>query len=222
MIDACHSMLSKAKVKVTPYSDKVEVKQVTLPMIPYDDDSFDAIAFIQVLHHLDNSEDTKEGKYPQLQKALCEARRVLKPNGVILIDTIFPEALFGKLAQVLVPKTSYSVKKQVIPVDHLLLNLESASFRNIKYVVRPNCNMFRSDAFKDIAIFLDPEMKNMTSLQTLLEKNEELEILRAAVKEEKKNGTYEKFEEEFFQEKRTLGTHFTLYAHTSITLVETN
>lgn len=191
-------------------------------MIPYDDDSFDAIAFIQVLHHLDNSEDTKEGKYPQLQKALCEARRVLKPNGVILIDTIFPEALFGKLAQVLVPKTSYSVKKQVIPVDHLLLNLESASFRNIKYVVRPNCNMFRSDAFKDIAIFLDPEMKNMTSLQTLLEKNEELEILRAAVKEEKKNGTHEKFEEEFFQEKRTLGTHFTLYAHTSITLVETN
>ena len=222
MIDACHSMLSKAKVKVAPYSDKVEVKQVTLPMIPYDDDSFDAIAFIQVLHHLDNSEDTKEGKYPQLQKALCEARRVLKPNGVILIDTIFPEALFGKLAQALVPKTSYSVKKQVIPVDHLLLNLESASFRNIKYVVRPNCNMFRSDAFKDIAIFLDPQMKNMTSLQTLLEKNEELEILRAAVKEEKKNGTYEKFEEEFFQEKRTLGTHFTLYAYASITLVETN
>ena len=156
---------------------------------------------IQVLHHLDNSEDTKEGKYPQLERTLCEAHRVLKPNGVILIDTIFPEVLFGKLAQTLVPKTSYSVKKQVIPVDHLLMNLETASFRNIQYVVRPNCNMFRSDAFKDIAIFLDPDMKNMTSLQALLEKNEELEILREAVKEEKKNGTYEKFEEEFFLEK---------------------
>ena len=82
--------------------------------------------------------------------------------------------------------------------------------------------MFCSNAFKDIAIFLDPDMKNMTSLQTLLEKNEELEILRAAVKEEKKNGTYKKFEEEFFQEKRKLGTHFTLYAHASIAFLETN
>ena len=222
MIDACHTMLSKAKVKVTPYSHKVEIKQATLPIIPYDHDSFDAIAFIQVLHHLDNPEDTKEGKYPQLQKTLCEAQRVLKPNGVILIDTILPEVLFGKLAQTLAPKTSYSVKKQFIPVDHLLLNLENASFRNMQYVIRPNCNMFCSNAFKDIAIFLDPDMKNMTSLQTLLEKNEELEILRVAVKEEKKNGTYEKFEEEFFQEKRKLGTHFTLYAHASIAFVETN
>ena len=212
MIDACHNMLSKAKIKVTSYSDKVEVKQATLPVIPYDHDSFDAIAFIQVLHHLDTRENTKEGKYPQLQKTLSEAHRVLKPNGFILIDTTFPEVIFGSLAETLVPKTSSIVKKRFIPTDQLLQSLENARFRNVQYVVRPNCNMFRPDAFKDIAIFLDPDMKDMTSLQTLLEKNEELEILREAVKEEKKNGTYEKFEEEFFLEKRKLGTHFTLYA----------
>lgn len=46
--------------------------------------------------------------------------------------------------------------------------------------------MFRSDAFKDIGTFLVPGMKNMISLETLLENNVEMEILRTAVKQEKK------------------------------------
>ena len=64
MIDAFHSILSKVKIKVTLCNDKVEIKQATLPIIPCDHDSFDAIAFIQVLHHLGAREDTKEGMYP--------------------------------------------------------------------------------------------------------------------------------------------------------------
>ena len=39
-IDACDSMLSKAKIKVTSYSDIAKMKQATLPIIPYDHDSF--------------------------------------------------------------------------------------------------------------------------------------------------------------------------------------
>ena len=123
IIDACHSMLSKVKIKVTLYNDKFEIKQATLPIIPYDHDSFDPTAFTQVLQHLDVREDTNEGTYPRLQKALCEAHRVLKPNGVILIDTTFPEVIFGNLAETLVPKTCCIVKKRFISIDNLIQNL---------------------------------------------------------------------------------------------------
>lgn len=212
MIDASDSMLSKAEEKVKSYSNKVEVKHCSLLNIPYESNSFDAIAFIQVLHHLDVPEDAKEGKYPQLERAIFEAHRVLKANGVILIDTAFPEVVLGSLAQSLVPKTANCVKKRYVPLENLIDILESSSFQNIQYVIRPNCNIFPSEAFKDIAIYLDPDMKDFTSIQKLLRKNGEMEILQMAVKENKKNGTYEKFEENFFREKKKFGTHFTIYA----------
>ena len=139
-----------------------------------------------------------------------------------MIDTTFPEVIFGNLAEALVLKTCCIVKNRFISIDSLIQNLENASFRNVQYVIRPDCNMFRSDAFKDIGIFLNPDMKDMTSLQTLLEDNEEMEILRAAMKQEKKNGTYEKFQEEFFPKKRKFGTHFTLYAQVLKTFVTKN
>lgn len=212
MIDASDSMLSKAEEKIKSYCDKVEVKHCSLLNIPYENNSFDAIAFIQVLHHLDVPEDTKEGKYPQLERALFESHRVLKANGVILIDTTFPELVLGSLAQSLVPKTANCVKKRYVPLENLIDMLESSSFQNIQYVIRPNCNIFPSEAFKNIAIYLDPDMKDFTSIQKLLIKNGEMEILEMAVKENKKNGTYEKFEETFFREKKKYGTHFTIYA----------
>ena len=212
MIDASDSMLSKAEEKVKSYSNKVEVKHCSLLNVPYESNSFDAIAFIQVLHHLDVPEDTKEGKYPQLERAIFEAHRVLKANGVILIDTTFPEVILGSLAQSLVPKTANCVKKRYVPLENLIDILESSSFQNIQYVIRPNGNIFPSEAFKDIAIYLDPDMKDFTSIQKLLRKNGEMEILQTAVKENKKNGTYEKFEENFFREKKNFGTQFTIYA----------
>ena len=50
MMDASEGMLSKAKAKIDSmgFSDRVEIKQANLPIIPYDDNTFDFIMINQV------------------------------------------------------------------------------------------------------------------------------------------------------------------------------
>ena len=66
IVDASEDMLCKAREKVSGYNNVVEIKKVVLPKLSYEDNSFDAVALTQVLHHLDQLEDTLEAKYPAI------------------------------------------------------------------------------------------------------------------------------------------------------------
>ena len=74
------------------YSNFVEIKKVVLPKLSYEDDSFDVAALMQVLHHLDRLEDTLEAKCTAIEATIKEAHCVLKPNGVLLVDTLFSKS----------------------------------------------------------------------------------------------------------------------------------
>ena len=78
-------MLSKAKNKLSDYIAKkkvVEIKQGFLPKIPYEDNGYDAVIFMQVLHHV----DTQESNFANLKATMKDAYRVLKPGGVLMIN----------------------------------------------------------------------------------------------------------------------------------------
>ncbi|XP_060580337.1 uncharacterized protein LOC132737117 [Ruditapes philippinarum] len=81
-------MLEKAKAKLADSIESGRVKKVLkqqLPPIPFPDDSFDAVMFNLVLHHLEEHPDGEN--FPTIQKVLTEARRVLKHDGVLTITS---------------------------------------------------------------------------------------------------------------------------------------
>ena len=100
MFDANEGMLERARDKLRAFATpgQVTVRENRLPAIPYADGEFDAVMFNQVLHHLDQHDFTRDRMdYPNIEASLEEAYRVLKPNGVVLINMSTPHQLtYGK------------------------------------------------------------------------------------------------------------------------------
>ena len=83
--DASEGMLEKAKKKLAGYIEKGKVgkmKQDFLPNIPFEDNAFDVIIFMLVLHHI----DTPSSEFANLKCAMKSAQRVLKPGGVLMLN----------------------------------------------------------------------------------------------------------------------------------------
>lgn len=71
-IDISPNMIEQAKKKV---GDKATFTLGSADSLPYDDNTFDIVCCVQSFHH-----------YPYPEKAVSEAFRVLKPNGLYIIS----------------------------------------------------------------------------------------------------------------------------------------
>jgi SAM-dependent methyltransferase len=67
----------------------VQIDQGSITELPYADESFDGIICNQVLHHLDpgESDDADSEGFPNVRSFFREAFRVLRPHGVLVINT---------------------------------------------------------------------------------------------------------------------------------------
>jgi 2-aminoethylphosphonate-pyruvate transaminase len=67
----------------------VQIEQGSITELPFADETFDGIVCNQVLHHLDQgeSDDADSASFPNVQSFFREAFRVLRPNGVLVINT---------------------------------------------------------------------------------------------------------------------------------------
>lgn len=213
MIDASQAFLSQAGTKVSKYVNNiVEIKQVLLPNLPYPDNSFDAVAFIQVLHHLDRDEDILEGKHPRVEEALKETYRVLKPNGVLLIDILFREMTEINPIS-LAPKALEIWKKRYVDEDVLVDLLENSNFSNLHYLGRPNCTYFTKDhMFHRIEALVDPDLKTTISCLGLMESTGELEEVKRLIREKIADGTIDELKEKCNRKLRTNGLHTNVFA----------
>ncbi|XP_052788420.1 uncharacterized protein LOC128223165 isoform X2 [Mya arenaria] len=91
LLDASPGMLEKARAKVADYIESGRVKDIVeakLPKIPFPDGTFDAVMFNLVLHHIDSKDDET---YSEAVQALAESRRVIGPNGIIIITTVLKD-----------------------------------------------------------------------------------------------------------------------------------
>ncbi|XP_053380874.1 malonyl-[acyl-carrier protein] O-methyltransferase-like isoform X1 [Mercenaria mercenaria] len=94
LLDSSSEMLKTAKDKLDNYIEcgKVtDVVECTMPPIPFPDDSFDAVLFNTVLNHLDRANSA----FPNCVETLNESRRILRPNGVIIVSTALPSAILN-------------------------------------------------------------------------------------------------------------------------------
>lgn len=78
MIEKAHKRFANCKT--------VKVVQGSAQALPYADNTFDAATINQVVHHFSNSNN-----YSEFKDSLAEAHRVLKPGGVLILNTSTPE-----------------------------------------------------------------------------------------------------------------------------------
>ena len=125
-IDFSEEMLNHAKRKL-PDNVNVELIQGSLlEPLSFDDNTFDMVLINQVLHHLDGDYDN----YPNAQKFLLEVQRVLKPSGIICINTCVPEQMNGFWFLDLIPRIKEEFGKRYMNLQKLGQILSGVGFMN--------------------------------------------------------------------------------------------
>ena len=115
-VDLSEGMLARAEAKIAS-SGRAWLLRASILDLPFADDSLDAVMFNQVLHHLERGEDTDYGGHA---RALDEARRVLRPGGVVVINICSHEQLrHGFWYYDLVPQARAAALARCAPSDRL-------------------------------------------------------------------------------------------------------
>lgn len=121
-------MLRQGKQKFQADSN-INLTQGSLVDLPYENDYFDGMMSNQVIHHLVPEEDNS-AKFDQLHQMMQEAYRVLRPQGVLIINTCSHKQLMdGFWWADLIPAAMNRVTKRFPPLETISSMLEAVGFR---------------------------------------------------------------------------------------------
>ena len=137
---------------------------------------------------------------------------MLKPNGVLLVDTIFSKS--HEINPIyLAPKAFEIWKKRYCNENFLIDFIKENKFVNLHYLGRPNCTFFVNDAYFDrFEILMNPELHNTISSLRVIEETGELNEVMQLVRTKIEDGTIDQLRRSFTRKQRTLGCHTTVYA----------
>jgi SAM-dependent methyltransferase len=115
LVDASDGMLRVAEAKLVGRA--AELRQGVLQALPFDDDSFDAVMTNQVLHHIG---DEQGGDWPEHRRVFAEYARVLRPGGVLVVNTSSTEQLRdGFWYYDLIPQAADVLRRRYAPLSVL-------------------------------------------------------------------------------------------------------
>lgn len=147
--------------------------------LTFADDSFHAYMVNQVLHHLDTEPD-----YPNLNVFLKESRRVLKPGGVLTINTSSQEQLDPHLGVYwnfkYIEKAARAMQARYIPIDELISRMEELQFADIQTTI-PSGKIFHEHYYNDPYCALEPDFQKGDSVYSFLSQ-EEIEEANARIR----------------------------------------
>ncbi len=127
-VDMSPGMLEVACEKLKPFLDegRIALHRSKIDDLPFADGTFDGVMINQVLHHLDDRVDTGS---PNHKRLFREFRRVLRANGVLVINTCSQEQLqHAYWYYTLIPEAAEALRKRYLPVDVVVELLSASGF----------------------------------------------------------------------------------------------
>lgn len=115
----------------------VQIDKGSITELPYDDATFDGIMSNHVIHHLDSGKGGKSAEnYPHLRKFIQEAYRVLRPNGILIINTCsHRQQKDGYWWADLIPEAIQRVIKKFPPISVIEALYREIGFSEINRIV---------------------------------------------------------------------------------------
>ncbi len=148
-IDLNQAMLEKAKQKIAMHqlAERVQFEQGSMLDLPFEDGTFDAAMFNQVLHHLDWPGDSR---FSGCEQAISEAARVLRPDGLLFVNACSRRQLgSGFWYYHLAPNALKDVIRQQVPSSGLKTMMQAHGFSVTSRSVPLDATLMAHSAYFD-------------------------------------------------------------------------
>src|SRR5918997_1276685 len=121
MLEVAAQKLAEAKAE-----DRVSFHSARIDELPFEDEYFDGAMINQVLHHLP---DDPTQAFPAHRRVFAEFARVLKPGGVLVVNTCSQEQLrHGYWHYSLIPEAADALRNRYATLDELAEILGDCGF----------------------------------------------------------------------------------------------
>ena len=127
-VDMNPGMLEVAAQKLAGERDegRISFHSARIDELPFEDEHFDGVMINQVLHHLP---DEAAKDFPAHRRVFAEFARVLKPGGVLVVNTCSQEQLrHGYWHYSLIPEAADALRARYVPLDELTEILVASGF----------------------------------------------------------------------------------------------
>ncbi len=184
----------------------VQIEQGSITELPFADETFDGVICNQVLHHLDRGEgeDANATEFPNVRSFFREAFRVLRPHGVLVINTSsHQQHREGFWWAALIPAAIDRMLQRFPSVDRLESIFRQTGFEGLEVVV-PAAEALQGKQYLDPAGPLSAAWRAGDSTWSLTTE-EELSLALDNVRSRLKDGSMAAFLEERERRRAKIG-----------------
>lgn len=208
-VDMNPAMIEVAERKLS--GENVSFHEAPIDNLPFDDSFFDGVMVNQVLHHLPENGDD----FSAHRRVVGELARVLKPGGVLTINTCSQTQLAGAYWYYsLIPEAMKSLRSRYAPPE-TLAEFMVGSGLEYRGRIAPADAVVQGDAYFDIRGPLDGEWRDGDSIWSLVSGDERSRAL-SKVEAMDENGKLAEYVAEHDGRRKDIGQVSILHAARSV------
>jgi ubiquinone/menaquinone biosynthesis C-methylase UbiE len=169
-VDMNPGMLEVAAQKLAGprYEGRISFHSSRIDELPFDGEHFDGVMISQVLHHL--PDEASKG-FPVHRQVFAEFARVLKPGGVLVVNTCSQEQLrHGYWHYSLIPEAADALRARYAPLDELVEILDYCGFEH-RGRIAPTDAAVQGESYFDPRGPLSKEWRDGDSVWSLVSKD---------------------------------------------------